>query len=223
MRLCDTCAGMGAVIAVGGQKGGTGKSTLAVNLTAQFVADGRPAALVDGDLQGTAARWGRAIGLPAVVSLPLETEREVPGWAGDVRALAAQYAILLIDCAPHIGISTQAAMAVADRVLLPVTPSAVDLRATGEALRLLEAVRAERAGKPDALLIPSRVDVRTASGRELPDALRKLGERVGPVIGQRSAWADCAAVDAWVGTYAPRSKAADELRALAKAALRGVA
>jgi chromosome partitioning protein len=50
---------MGKIIAVGNLKGGTGKSTIAVNLACRMAEMGRSVALIDADPQGTAAAWLR--------------------------------------------------------------------------------------------------------------------------------------------------------------------
>ncbi len=78
-------------------------------------------------------------------------------------------------------------------------------------------VRDERgAARPHILLVPNRVNRRTTSGRDLAATLKDLGEPVGPAIGARMAFSDAFNAGAWVGSYAPRSIAHQELQALAK-------
>ncbi|MGH6916933.1 MAG: ParA family protein, partial [Geminicoccaceae bacterium] len=68
---------MGKLIAVGNLKGGTGKSTIAVNLACALRAADRTVALVDADPQGTATDWHAGGGLPVLVeTLPLGSQRE---------------------------------------------------------------------------------------------------------------------------------------------------
>ncbi len=66
------------------------------------------------------------------------------------------------------------------------------------------------------LLVPNRVDRRTTSGRDLPAALKDLGEPVGPAVGARTAFSDAFNVGAWVGAYAPRSLAHQDIVGLAQ-------
>jgi nitrogenase subunit NifH len=65
--------------------------------------------------------------------------------------------------------------------------------------------------------VPSKVQLQTNLGRELPDSLQKLGEKVLPAVGQRIAVAEAALSGLTVGEYTPDSTAHDEFRALAKA------
>ncbi len=202
-----------AIIAVANLKGGVGKSTIAVNLACAL-----KARLVDADAQGTAARWASSTPID-VDSLPLDTEREAAAWINRVLALTASN--IVIDCPPHVGAATSAAIGIADLVLVPVTPSAADLAATMPALALIgDARERRRDGGPKCLLIPSRVDWRTAAGRELAKALEGMGEPVGPEIRQRQALTDAVGAGEWIGVYQPRGDAAADFKALAAAVKR---
>lgn len=100
--------------------------------------------------------------------------------------------------------------------MVPVTASALDLRAAGATLALLRRAReARKDGKPGGILVPSRVDRRTAAGREIEAALSDLGEPVAPAISQRAAHVDSFTAGQWVGAYAPRSAPHTEIEALA--------
>ena len=70
------------------------------------------------------------------------------------------------------------------------------------------------------LLVPSRIDRRTRSGREIEAALKGLGAPVGPAIGQRTACVDAFSDGQAINTYAPNSKAHDEIQVLARAVAR---
>jgi chromosome partitioning protein len=207
---------MARIIAVGNLKGGVGKSTLAVNLACQIAAGGKRVILVDADAQGTATEWGALAQLPITVqSRGIDTEAQAPAWMTVILGLDAD--LVVIDLPPHIGTATTAALMLADLFIVPTTPSLVDIRATQRALDLLAEARTERAenGKPACLLVPSKVDKRTAAGREIEAALHELGERVAPAVGQRSAFVDSAGAGSWVGAYAPRSAAHTEIQTLA--------
>ena len=195
-----------AVIAFANLKGGVGKSTLAVSVAGQFASGGKAVALVDADPQGTVAAWAEAGNLPfEVLPLPLAAGN-VQRWIERVLALTAD--LVVIDLPPMLGDATAAALAVADVAAVPVSPSGADLTATGKALDLIGRARAERAGeKPRALLIPSRVDRRTAAGAEIEAVLHDFGEPVGPVVSQRIAHVDAFSAGQWVGDYAPGSAA----------------
>lgn len=203
------------VLVVGTLKGGTGKTTLAVNLAAALAARHR-VVLIDADAQGTAAHWCGLGSLPMQCeALPLEYQAGAERWAARVTALRHDADVLVIDCPPHVGVGSSAAFLVADLVLVPVGASGADLLATQRTLELVRAAREERGdGKPGCLLVPSRIDRRTAAGREIETALKPYGEAIGPAIGQRAAFVDAFTTGQWVGTYAPDSKAHEEIMAL---------
>lgn len=202
---------MPVVIAVANLKGGVGKTTLAVNLAGALHSARRAVALVDADPQGTALAWGRAGGLPFPVrGLPLtgETRR----W---IAAVQSETAAVVIDLPPMLGTATAAALMVAHVAVLPVTPSGADIEATGRALQLVTKAQRERGGLPGALLVPSKVDRRTAAGIEIEAALAGFGVPVGTGIAQRVALSEAFTAGQWIGDYAPRSPSHIEFETLA--------
>lgn len=206
---------MARIIATGGLKGGTGKSTLSVNLACHLALTMR-VHLIDVDRQASANEWlaGNS-NLPVAGSaLPLDDQRGAAAWIRRVSAIDAD--VVMIDLPPQIGAATAAALMVADLFLVPVAPSALDLRAASKALDLLNEARAARGdGKPAVLLVPSKVDRRTGAGREIEAALHEMGHPVGPAIGLRTAFVDSAASSDWIGNFAPGSVAHQEIAALA--------
>ena len=208
-----------SIIAIVNLKGGVGKSTIAVNLACEL-AGRQTVMVVDADSQATAADWAGRGDLPVGVEfLPLDADTPVGVWIERVLTLEADHVV--IDCPPHMGPATLAATGIADIILVPVTPSGADLVATNSALALVhDAQAARKDGGPLCLLVPSKVDRRTAVGRELAAALERFEEPVGPEIGQRTALVDAFAVGAWIGQYAPRSEARRQFHDLATAVKR---
>lgn len=208
-----------SIIAVVNLKGGVGKSTIAVNLACEL-ASLQSVVLVDADAQATATDWAARGDLPiGVEALPLDAERDVRSWVDRILNIKADH--IVIDCPAHIGPATIAATGLADLVLVPVTPSGADLSATDSMLSLVHKAQGVRAdGGPLCLLVPNKVDRRTAAGREISAALKKFDEPVAPEIRERIALADAFGVGAWIGQYAPRNGARQDFRDLATAVKR---
>jgi chromosome partitioning protein len=208
---------MAKFIAVANLKGGAGKSTIAVNLAGELFGKKHSVIVVDADAQGTATYWASAGRLPfAVEAMPFETARDVKRWAPKVLEIEADYVV--IDCPPHVGGATEAAVGVADLVLIPVTASGADLAATLKALDLVHEMRETRKdGGPACILVPSKIDTRTALGREIGEVLEQLGERVGPAIHQRVAFVESFGQGLWIGDHEPNGPAYEDIAELGAA------
>ncbi len=102
--------------------------------------------------------------------------------------------------------SLGAASAISDLVLVPCTPSGLDLDATVRTLEIVDAVRARLHGIPRLVLVPNRVDRRTLEGQQLIDELTAFGEYVSPAMGDRAVFvrAFCTgfAISTWAGAAA---------------------
>jgi chromosome partitioning protein len=211
---------MTQLIAVANLKGGCGKSTIAVNLACAMACHRHTVVLVDADAQGTATYWLSHGSLPIRgEAMPLDDAREAQRWVTRVLGIAADY--VLLDTPPHVGAATEAVVGVADVVVVPVTASAADLTATVAALGLIAKARRVRAdGGPPCLMVPSKIDRRTAGGREIEAALKPFGEPIGPTIHQRVAFVEALSAGQWVGTYAPDTSAHHDIMTLARAVKR---
>jgi chromosome partitioning protein len=163
------------VIAVVQRKGGVGKTTIAISLAGDFYRRGFAVQVIDADPQRSAAEWAAPGQLPfAVAELPLEIGGAA-GWAQMIRSLPDT--ITIIDTPPH-EYAVGAAAAVSDVMLLPCTPSGLDLSATEQAIAAIAFARGKRGAQVPALLVPNRVDMRTLEGQQIMEALDELGEIV---------------------------------------------
>jgi chromosome partitioning protein len=194
------------IVAFLSQKGGSGKTTLALHIAVAAEQAGQATVVVDLDPQASASAWGdsREAETPAVVASPasrlnavLDAARE--GGAG----------LCLIDTSPASESSTLVAARAADLLLIPCRPAILDLRAIGNTIDL-----GRIAGKPCAVIL-NAVPPRAAVCDDARRAVEGYGVEVAPVtIGQRSAFAQSLALGQIANEYDPRGKASYEIQFL---------
>jgi chromosome partitioning protein len=112
-------------LAILSQKGGAGKTTIAVNLAVAADRLGMAAAVIDIDPQVSAARWGdsRQSESPPVISAHAE---RLSYFLETCRKNSAE--LVIVDTAPHAQGDALTAARQADFILIPCRPSIVDLR-----------------------------------------------------------------------------------------------
>jgi chromosome partitioning protein len=208
---------MGQIIASGNLKGGTGKTTIAVNFACALAERGFEVSLLDVDPQGAARQWARGELLPLRVEAGPPISASGGGrWLARAAELANAADVLVIDLPPLIVAALASAIMIADLVLVPLTPSAVDVGPTAEVLRMIRTGRESRPdGGPKALLVPNRVDAAAACHDATRAALDSLSERRAPAIRQHSDHVTSFALGSWTGRYAPGSEASADILALA--------
>jgi len=127
---------MAHVITVAQQKGGSGKTTLAVNLAVGFARAGKSVALMDTDPQGSAGRWfvTRLEALEAGTAGPAAQTPEIAfstasawGVSYELRKLRQMHDIVIIDTPPKADSDLRPALRASDLALVPVASSHLDL------------------------------------------------------------------------------------------------
>ena len=187
------------------QKGGTGKTTLAVNLAASFEAAGGSAAVVDLDPQASAALWGDRRGRSPFVGAIPATRLEAALSAA--RRSGADLAV--IDTAPHSESTALAAARASDLALVPLRPGLFDIAALDATARLCAL-----ASVPFAVVL-NHVPPRGRTADLAAAAVRDYGAEVAPSrIGSRAAFVHSLPRGLSAQEAFPRSKAASEIRAL---------
>lgn len=181
---------MAHVIAILNQKGGVGKTTLAVHLATALARKGKRVLLLDADPQGSALDWAAARhGKPLfpVVGLPKSSiHKELP-------SISADYDVVVIDGPPRVYEVARSAIMASDLVLIPVQPSPYDVWAAKEIVDLLAEATVYKPGLKSAFVINRKI-VNTAIGRDVADALSDYPVALlRSAICQRVAFAESAA------------------------------
>lgn len=115
------------IILVGGEKGGTGKTTIATNLAALRAREGRDVLLVDTDQQGSASDWACARDDAGVTPRVASVQKFGKGLARELLDLSNRYQDIIIDAGGRDSFELRAAMTVAEVLVAPVQASHFDL------------------------------------------------------------------------------------------------
>ncbi len=177
------------IYAVINQKGGAGKTTLAVHLALRLLDAGRRVAFIDNDPQQSATRWIAS----AEPEMPLESIVNADDLVVRAEALAAEYDDVVCDGSPRLNDQTHVLMYLADRVLIPVLPSALDVHATLETKAAIDRVTEARAADglvaPSVLIALNKVRTTGEQAKIVRQALTELGLPVArAAVGLRDAF-----------------------------------
>lgn len=223
------------IIALLSMKGGVGKTSVAVNLCAALGEAGHASRLLDLDPQGSACLWGQLCKDDDTGAFVPSRDIESADLADlspqasmkRLRAMIAQAGragavFVVLDCPPGLVAPAQIAAGLAHLVLIPCTPSVLDVAAVQRAVALLKQARDLRGdGGPIVAVVPSKMQrVRLAS--ELPEALDVAsgGAPILAPIFQRIAVAECAQFGQTVFRFDSKSKSADEFGELCRDVLK---
>jgi chromosome partitioning protein len=193
-------------IAIISQKGGAGKTTVAIHLAVAAELRGMKTALFDLDPQASAASWSDKRGTPSPAVVSAQAAR-LPGLLKQAEAQKAD--LVIIDSAPNADAASLAAARAADLILIPCRPAAFDLNAIGTTLNL-----ASVAGKPAYVLLNAVPPVGKV-GEEARLVLKNGGVEVAtPVLHQLVAFAHSVNDGRTAQEFDPRGKAAAEIDTL---------
>ena len=115
------------IVLIGGEKGGTGKTTLATNLAAKRALVGRDVLLIDTDPQGSANYWAQSRDESEIKPRVACLQKFGKGLQAEVQDLAKRYQDIIIDAGGRDSIELRAALVVADKAYIPIQPSQFDI------------------------------------------------------------------------------------------------
>jgi chromosome partitioning protein len=204
------------VITVLQQKGGVGKTTIAVHLATQIkeLFPDLKVALADADPQKSATVWLSSGTEDCGVSVhQVASDIEGKRLMDELSSIDAD--LVIVDLPPAIAAISMRAALYSDLILVPVGASALDIEAARHAVDVCKEAIALDPTK-QFLLIPNRVQMNTAAGRELRTVLGKWGPVSKATLCLRVAYADAVMLGVGINSFAPGSPAYQEIGLLAE-------
>ena len=152
-------------ILVANPKGGSGKTTLAVNIAGYLAATGRQVTLLDLDRQRSASLWlqQRASELPMI--WPLDGNRD--------KRPKADWLVIDSPAGLH-GKNLERAVKLCSKIVVPISPSLFDMQASREFLQDLSEEKALRKGRVEVAIVGMRTSARTRAASLLEQFLGEL-------------------------------------------------
>lgn len=191
------------------QKGGAGKTTLAIHLAAEAAAHGLRTLLLDLDPQASAAKWADRRKVDAALDVDVAVDSPARLEAALTQAAREAYDLVVMDTAPHADQTSLRVARLADLVLVPVRCSILDLDAVGATLDLCTL-----AHRPFAVVLNS-APIRSRVVQEAMETVRGLGAELAETVIRERVALRHALVDGRVAReFNPGGAAAAEIAAL---------
>jgi chromosome partitioning protein len=197
------------IIAFANQKGGVGKTTLAIHLATSFAAAGRNTLVLDLDPQASAAEWkdAREAETPPVMAVPAS---RLPKVLEDAKKIGTE--VLILDTAPHSEGTALTAARSADLILIPCQASIMDIRALRKTAELLQHVK-----KPTYVVLNGVAPQGAVADEAAKAITAQYKLTVAPVrLGKLVAYNRCLIAGQSAQEFEPDGKAAQELMAFYK-------
>lgn len=204
------------LITVANQKGGSGKTTVSMQIAGTLGMRAYRVLVIDADPQATAQRWAASADedspFPAAVAGLSAAGGKVHQ---EARKYIDQYDVIVIDCPPAVDSPVpQSALMISDLALVPIIPSPADLWATKGTQRLIENAQDFNEALQARLML-NMLQSQTSLGREAETLLIDFGTpRMDAHLGLRQAYRQAQLYGATVHALERQSKAINEVNAL---------
>ncbi len=199
------------IISLVNQKGGVGKTTIAINL-AYCLSESHKVLLIDGDPQGSCLQW-QSISDNKAFDVVHHPEADIHK---TIKELSKGYRYTVIDAPPGTGDITLSILLASNLAIIPITPSPLDIWSSEEIDELIREARKHNRKLKGKLLISKKI-VGTTPGREARTALKRYKLGIFKTeISQRIAYVKSLISGQSVLEYEPNSEAGKEITNLCK-------
>jgi chromosome partitioning protein len=198
------------IVALLSQKGGGGRTSLAVSLATAAEETGRQTLIIDLDPQATACKWGDRRTSDSPIVIDAQAAR-----LGNALAKAREGGIdlAIIDTPPRSAEAALAAAKLADLIVMPIRPQMYDLETIPNTLELIATAAAGRPKPIPVIAVLNAIPARGNRHEQAREGLMSMGLAVcSKTIGHRAAFGDAAALGLSVIEHEKTGSAATEIR-----------
>jgi chromosome partitioning protein len=201
-------------------KGGAAKTSTILNLGGVLQESGRRPILIDCDLQQSATRWATQGGdrFPFPV-IPTKIGKNVKLFREKLDEIIKEHKAdtVLFDTPPQLQDEALLTALLSDIIIIPISPSPLDLWAGEQAISTVKEVQEVRKdGKPRIILVPSRLMPNTLLAKEIRGSLEQFKESISSPISMRVAMVESCIAGLPISLYSPGSQSHNEFKNLLK-------